>query len=293
MFTFRGTSYSFDIPYDTDLYTRLQAEQRRWPAGCTWEDNDRIGRYYNGYVHDPATDAFFTSLITGLHEIRGQEGLSDDEFVELCTAFVQQIPYDEDAGMVPRSPAEVVYENSGDCDEKSLLLIGILAREGYGTALIIFPDEAHAVAGIRVNRTGTGEDCALAGEDGSLYYPVEATMPAYLGETGCRTQPVSSYVYVTSTGEECSLAVKAAAVGGWKKAEQDILAAEKGRLNELKEEIRDIGSSAAAGSYNALVSVYNRGAANYNQEFLIYQTICGMTDDCAGAHALLVANGFL
>jgi len=293
MFTFRGTSYSFDIPYDTDLYTGLQAEQRRWPAGTSWDDHDRIVRYYNGYVHDPASDAFFASLLTGLHEIRDREGLSGDEFVELCAAFVQQIPYDEDAGIVPRSPAEVVYENSGDCDEKSLLLIGILAREGYGTSLIVFPDEAHAVAGIRVNGTGAGEDCAVAGKDGTLYYPVEATMPAYIGETDCRYSSSPAHVFATSTGRECSLAGKAAVVGKWKKAEQSDLSAEKSRLHELKEEIQALGSSAVTGSFNALVSVYNRGAADYNQELMIYQKICAMTDDCAGAYALLAANGYL
>ncbi len=293
MFTFRGTSYSFDIPYDTNLHTRLQAEQRRWPAGTSWEDHDRIGRYYNGYVDDPATDEFFASLITGLHEIRDQEGLSSGEFVELCTAFVQQIPYDENAGIVPRAPAEVVYENSGDCDEKSLLLIGILAREGYGTSLIVFPDEAHAVAGIRVNGTDVGEDHIVAGEDGTLYCPVEATMPAYIGETGCRYDSASAHVFTTSTGREYALAGKAVAVSEWKAAEQGDLAAEKTRLNELKEEIQALGSSAAARSYNALVSVYNRGAADYNQEFIVYQQICAMADDCGGAFALLAANGYL
>jgi len=293
LFTFRGTSYSFDIPYDTHLYTRLQAEQRRWPAGTSWEDHDSIGRYYNGYVHDPAADEFFASLIKGLHEIRDQERLSPDEFVELCTAFVQQIPYDENAGIVPRSPAEVVYENSGDCDEKSLLLIGILAREGYGTSLIVFPDEAHAVAGLRVNGTVVGEDHIVAGNDGTLYCLIEATMPAFIGETGCIYDPASAHVFSTSTGKEYALAETAVAVSGWKRAEQGDLATEKLRLNELKEEIQALGSSAAAHSYNALVSVYNRGAADYSQHFIIYQQICAMTDDCGGAFALLAANGYL
>lgn len=70
----------------------------------------------------------------------------------------------------------------GDCDEKSMLLIGMLAREGYDTALIIFPEYRHATAGIRIVTSGDTSFRQFKSEDGRKYVFIESTGLSYIGQ---------------------------------------------------------------------------------------------------------------
>jgi len=109
-----------------------------------------------------------------------QRVFSDEEYLEFLVTFVQQIPYDPEAEQ-PRFPVEVVYDMKGDCDEKSMLLIGMLSRQGYDTALIIFPEYRHATAGIRIITSGDTFFRQFKAEDGRKYVFIESTTPQYIG----------------------------------------------------------------------------------------------------------------
>ena len=139
-----------------------------------------LASYYAGIFRDPREDALYTPLLSELGRIRRMEGLNDDEYLELMVHFVQAIPYDADAPVCPRTPAGVILDGRGDCDEKSLLLLGMLSREGYDAAILIFPEERHATAGIRIT-AATQPSFRVFDSGGRKYVYIETTRPTFIG----------------------------------------------------------------------------------------------------------------
>jgi hypothetical protein len=136
-----------------------------------------IPGYFHAFMDDPHEDLFFRGLQENFRSIRDNGTYSDDEYLELITAFVQQIPYDTGAALLPdnppRFPVETIVEGTGDCDDKSLLLAGLLSREGYDVALLFFVPEHHMAVGVR-NASRNYRDT------GYLY--IETTHPYLVGE---------------------------------------------------------------------------------------------------------------
>jgi hypothetical protein len=108
------------------------------------------------------------------------EGLNSDEYLELMVHFVQSIPYDPYAPVCPRNPFQVVMDRKGDCDEKSQLLLGLLYREGYDAAILLFPDQQHATAGIRIDLS-TKPSFRVFDLRGRKYVYIETTRPSFIG----------------------------------------------------------------------------------------------------------------
>jgi hypothetical protein len=106
---------------------------------------------YSRMTLDTAQKQFYKDILRQLNQISSKYALDNDEFAELCTAFVQSIPYDNCTQNHPRYPVVTVMDNSGDCDEKSMLLAGLLSYSGYGAALLVFSNEEHVTAGILIN----------------------------------------------------------------------------------------------------------------------------------------------
>jgi hypothetical protein len=143
-------------------------------------DEERLASYYAGIFRDPGEDALYTPLLSELRRIRRVEGLSDDRYLELMVHFVQAIPYDPDAPVCPRTPAGVILDGKGDCDEKSLLLLGMLHREGYDGAILLFTEKQHATAGIRIASV-TQPSFRVFDAGGRKYVYIEMTRPTFIG----------------------------------------------------------------------------------------------------------------
>ena len=76
-------------------------------------------------------------------------------------------------GTAAKYPVETWADRSGDCDDKALLLAGLLAREGYRVALLVFLPESHMALGI---------GCPAGYEyGGSGYAYLEVTNASYVG----------------------------------------------------------------------------------------------------------------
>jgi len=112
--------------------------------------------YYRAFVDDPHQEPLYADLLRGIHIIRKEHHYTDDEYLELLTVFVQSLPYDNEAGAHPdtpsRFPVETIVEGTGDCDDKSVLLAGLLSREGYNVSLLLFIPEHHMAVGISGDR---------------------------------------------------------------------------------------------------------------------------------------------
>ncbi|MDO9326048.1 MAG: hypothetical protein Q7T80_13950 [Methanoregula sp.] len=103
---------------------------------------------YRSMADDPAQEDMNRILTGVLKKIKADAILSDDEYLELITTFVQSLRYETLADNPAKFPVETVVDGSGDCDDKSLLLAGLLSREGYRVALMSFGPEAHMAVGV-------------------------------------------------------------------------------------------------------------------------------------------------
>jgi hypothetical protein len=144
---------------------------------------DQEGEFYRRTMTDPAMDAFYTNLVRELRRERYNKGvnLSNDEYLEMLVSFVQQISYDNTTTGNPRYPVEVIYDRTGDCDEKAILLNGILSREGYDVALLVFPTMKHATSGIRIHLATNKPSFRVFSDGQRDYVYIETTRTRLIG----------------------------------------------------------------------------------------------------------------
>ena len=168
--SFNNRSASVAITINGSVYA---ASKRTYRSTFLIGDQNRIGtRYYRAMIDDPAQDRIYTDLLRQFRTIRADQGLNDDEYLEMMAAFVQTIPYRDGGNAPPKYPAELLVENSGDCDDKAILLAGLLAREDYSVVLFKFGPESHMTLGI-------GSDAFPYKSTGYTY--LESMTPAYVG----------------------------------------------------------------------------------------------------------------
>jgi hypothetical protein len=168
-FEFRGAPQSVTVDVDARL---LEASRSIGTERCTlsrfnWDE------FYESVVFDPAEEPFFEALLVELREVRAALGLDDSGYAELLVAFVQSLVYEAGDGL-PKHPIAAFADGVGDCDERSALLAGLLAREGYNVCLFLFLEEQHMAVGLRaddIDYRGTG------------YAYVESTQPSYIGRS--------------------------------------------------------------------------------------------------------------
>ena len=178
---FEKSEYELVLPVNLSVYYGAKNAKKSITEGTLWKETEKVTEYYRSFFEGDAIEGFYTDILKKIRHIKIAEGLSDEEYLEFLITFVQQIPYDSEA-VKPRFPVEVIYDMKGDCDEKSMLLIGLLAREGYDTALIIFPEYGHATAGIRIITSGDTSFRQFRSEDGRKYVFIESTALSYIGE---------------------------------------------------------------------------------------------------------------
>ncbi len=172
-FLFEGSDIIISVPLDMGVYYGARDADKQIYLYSDLSDRDWLPIYYTAFIDDPLQEPFFSDLIAELRRVRSDLQLDDDRYLELCCVFVQSLPYDDDTVLIePKFPIETYSEGTGDCDDKSLLLAGILSREGYSVALLLYSEEAHMAVGVN------GDGCRDVG-DGYAY--VETTRPNFVG----------------------------------------------------------------------------------------------------------------
>ncbi|MCK9579815.1 MAG: hypothetical protein M0Q92_05120 [Methanoregula sp.] len=169
-FSFHNTSASVTISIYSSVY---EASKKTYRSIILVGDPKGLGtRYYQVMINDPTQDRIYEDLLEQFRKIRAERNLTDDEYLEMMTAYIQTIPYKDGGNSPPKYPAELLVENMGDCDDKAILLSGLLAREGYSVVLLKFGPESHMAMGI-------GSDAFPYKSTGYTY--LEAMTPAYIG----------------------------------------------------------------------------------------------------------------
>jgi hypothetical protein len=192
-FQFDGVRYSVTPHVATDVYWGAKKSTRLLAQLPAESDFDWTSAYYHAFADDPAQQSAIDDVCSQLRVIRGEAGLSSDQYLELIAKYVQSIPYDwaaySDGTGKQRFPVETLVDGRGLCGDKSVLLADLLAHEGYSAALLDFGPEKHMAVGV----SGPGKTYASTG-----YLFLETTSPCYVTDvpqvyTGgmvLRSQPV-------------------------------------------------------------------------------------------------------
>jgi hypothetical protein len=121
------------------LSTKLQEEYRLREAPWYIQDNSS---YFLSSLNDMDQRHYIEVLADG---IRAETQDPDDQ-ARIATSLVQHITYEQ--GTAYRYPYEILYEGSGVCGEKSILLAALLRELGSNASVMYFVPENHMTAGI-------------------------------------------------------------------------------------------------------------------------------------------------
>ncbi|MFA6333008.1 MAG: hypothetical protein WCX22_08650 [Methanoregula sp.] len=176
-FSFQQENITIRTPVSAGIYYGAKNGNKFATAPPDSDPEDLAPGYYRAFIDDPAQDPLYADLMGSFHAIRQEYRYTDDEYLELLAVFVQSIPYDNASAAIPdtvaRFPAETLVDGTGDCDDKSVLLAGLLSREGYNVSLLLFIPEHHMAVGV-------DSDHLLYGDTGYMY--VETTGLSFMGD---------------------------------------------------------------------------------------------------------------
>ena len=147
-YAFEESVVTLTVPINGSVFYGAQRAAKNATVARDLPDEAWVPGYYLAFLSDPAQDGFYRDLLSEFSRIRAEKELDSDRYLELMAVGVQSLPYRTKGDGVPRFPVETFAERSGDCDDKSLLLAGLLAREGYRVSLLLFDAEDHMAVGI-------------------------------------------------------------------------------------------------------------------------------------------------
>jgi hypothetical protein len=250
---------------------------------------------YRAMVMDPVQEHIFYDLLEELRTVRRIHGLSDDEYLELMAVYVQSLRYESIERSPVKFPAETISDSAGDCDDKSLLLAGLLAREGYSVALLSFGPEAHMAIGIgsedylykktgyafleTTNYSFVGVPTDSLGSDLTLNSdPVIIVISS--GKKLYRSGSDTRYIhesYIQSEQRMKELASELTVLN-------DDIIAKRIRISELESQISQLKNSGHIKEYNSQVATYSTLVSIYNRRLSSVRQIQADYDKYADIH---------
>lgn len=134
---------------------------------------------YNSYIAEKRNREVLKDIASKIQEACTIAEKSEREKVESALSFVQSIPYMSDMDSknerdYPKYPIETLFECCGDCEDKCMLLSGILKEWGYKTVYVMYGDHVALAVGGSEFSPGYYFD-----KDGERYYFMETTLPGW------------------------------------------------------------------------------------------------------------------
>lgn len=130
--------YSISLPSGSEYYLEKYADIKQ-----SVDQNE----FYKSLIEDENCDEIINDISLELDRVSEISGF---DFVQVAISFVQSIPYDKQASII-KSPLKTLLNNSGDCDDKSLLLSKILTFNGYRNCLFLYKIGKHMAVGLGVD----------------------------------------------------------------------------------------------------------------------------------------------
>ncbi len=173
---YRGQAYSMGLILNTRTYEYYKNSDKR----LFFTKDNSLGKFLN----IKENDNLIQMITDKLQVLARKNKIPTEQLPDFASAFVQYIPYDSAKAEKILSENwsadtdlyfhyETVYIDRGVCTDKSILLVSILRRLGYGAAVILMEKEHHAAAAIY-----SPSDKSL---NNSSYSYIETTAPAPIG----------------------------------------------------------------------------------------------------------------
>jgi hypothetical protein len=283
-FPFENSAVSLTIPVNASVYAGAKQSEKVTTVYGNISEAIWLAQSYRSMIQDPAQDGLYDTLIAETDAVRLREKLSDDEYVELLTVYVQSLRYQTREQNPVKFPVETVVDRAGDCDDKSLLLAGLLSREGYPVVLLLFGPESHMAVGV-------GSDDYLYKETGYAF--VETTNYSFIGVPTDRLGgnltlysdpliiPVSNGTKLYRSGSKTlyihdmyeSSDRNAKELQPQIKSMGADLASQKEKIARIETQMQDLRTSGDTGSYNAQVPFHNTLVSDYNARLETYREL--------------------
>lgn len=108
---------------------------------------------YSSMANDPGDNDIIDSIVRQLNDEAAANDLSELKKIQLVLGFVQSLTYTRDIvpaayDEYPRYPVETLFEQGGDCEDTSILIVAILREMGFDVALLLFEEFDHMGVGI-------------------------------------------------------------------------------------------------------------------------------------------------
>ena len=275
-FRFQDRSETLTADIDPDVYAGAKGAEK---SARIYDEKigqpEWLAGIYTAMITDPAQDDFYDNLLTSTRQEKEKAALDDDEYLEYLAVYVQSVPYENLNLTDPKFPVETFVDGKGDCDDKSMLLAGLLSREGYRVALLYFEPEMHMAVGV---------DCGDTGYKNSGYGYIETTNTSYVGiEPGTLTGGVvlesvplvfpvgnGTRIYTSSNETRAIHQVLEATKQELSAMEPEIelmnlrLETMKSGIEETEREMATLLSGGRVREYNSRVTDYNEKVSTYN-----------------------------
>lgn len=302
-FAFEESQITISVPVDAAVYHGAKSTNKSISIYGNVSENIWETDSYLEMVNDPAQDQMYADLIAQFRKIRDDQGLSSDEYLELMAAYTQSITYETTPDNPTKYPVETVVENAGDCDDKSVLLAGLLSHEGYKVALLSFSPESHMALGV-------GSTDSLYKDTGYAY--LETTNLSYVGippeelEGGViltsepRVIPVGNGTTLYTSGAETAYIHEMSTLSEQKvlgmdaqlKSLGDDLTEKQNRIAGLESQMQTQRSAGNIAAYNTQVSFHNSLVSAYNAELATYRQQLARYNAYAGVYNYIISHAF-
>jgi hypothetical protein len=300
-FPFEKTTVNLTLPINVSVYEGAKQAEKATTVYGNISETVWLTQSYRAMVQDPAQDSLYAALLTETDKIRLQQKLSDDEYLELIAVYIQSLRYETREQNPAKFPVETVVDRAGDCDDKSLLLAGLLSREGYPVALLLFGPESHMAVGV-------GSDDYLYKNTGYTF--VETTNYSFVGVptdklggnltlysdpviipigngtkfygSGSETRYIHD-MYVLSDQKIKELEPQVKSMGSDLTSQQE-------KIAQLESQIQEIRNTGNSGSYNTQVAVHNALVSDYNSRLNAYRQLFARYEKYALVHNYILEH---
>lgn len=300
-FPFEKSTVTLTLPINVSVYEGAKQAEKATTVYGNISETIWLAQSYRAMVQDPAQDSLYAALLAEADKIRLQQKLSDDEYLELVAVYVQSLRYENREQNPAKFPVETVVDRAGDCDDKSLLLAGLLSREGYPVALLLFGPESHMAVGVgsddyhykntgyafveTTNFSFVGVPTDKLGGNLTLYSdPV--IIPISNGTkffgSGSETRYIHD-MYVLSDQKIKELEPQVKSMGSDLTSQQE-------KIAQLESQIREIRNTGNSGSYNTQVAVHNALVSDYNSRLNAYRQLFARYEKYALVHNYILEH---
>ncbi len=164
--TFDGKEYSLQLTIPSSSY-----------AECLSNGVERQTHYdyADAKAFVTSDDPIILDLLSKLEDMAEDEQFSDRKTVDFVLSFCQGIEYsldDDTVGVIEywRFPVETLYDQTGDCEDTSLLFASLIEAMGYDAVMIMPPE--HMAVGVAWSTIPGGASIQYGGKS---YYYCETT----------------------------------------------------------------------------------------------------------------------